>query len=136
MVRRFAAYVCQVIKMLIVVVTLFAVCWLPLHVHLLVAYFGVQPARRWYEVYRVLAHCLAYANSCMNPVIYSYVSTDFRRRFADVMLAPQPCQRQPSTTDEPEILTLRMRNASYEAIALEERGRYIEVHETHYAVTD
>lgn len=70
--------------MLVIVVVVFAVCWLPLHVHLLVvycdirpssrchvvhllvAYCGVQPAQRWYEVYRVLAHCLAYANSCMN----------------------------------------------------------------------
>lgn len=76
----------RVTRVLVVVVAVFAVCWLPLHVHLLVAYSGAQPTRRWYEIYRVLAHCLAYSNSCMNPVIYSYVSTDFRRQFADVVL--------------------------------------------------
>ena len=117
-IRRRASHVTRV---LVIVVVVFAVCWLPLHIHLLVVYCGVQPAQRWYEVYRVLAHCLAYANSCMNPIIYSYVSTDFRRRFADVVLAPQSCQRQSSTTDQPEILTVRMRNASYEVIALEEQ---------------
>ena len=56
-----------------------------------VAYCGVQPAQRWYEVYRVLAHCLAYANSCMNPIIYSFVSSDFKRRFSDVVMTSQSC---------------------------------------------
>jgi len=111
----------HVTRVLVIVVAVFAVCWLPLHVHLLVVYCGLQPARRWYEVYRVLAQCLAYANCCMNPVIYSYVSSDFRRRFSDVIVTPQSCQRQSATADQPELPTVRMRNAQYEAIELEER---------------
>jgi len=116
----------HVTRVLVVVVVVFAACWLPLHIHLLVAYCGVQPAQRWYEVYRVLAHCLAYANSCMNPVIYSYVSSDFRRRISDVTLASQSCQCCWSTADnglnQPELPVLRMRTASYEAVALEQRS--------------
>ena len=133
-VSRRASHVTRVI---VVVVVVFAACWLPLHVHLLVAYCGVQPAQRWYEVYRVLAHCLAYANSCMNPLIYSYVSSDFRRRFSDVILASQSCHCRPSTAesevDQPELPIMpRMRNASYEAIALEQRSdtpsHYVDLH--------
>lgn len=132
----------HVTRVLVVVVVVFAACWLPLHIHLLIAYYGVQPAQRWYEVYRVLAHCLAYANSCMNPVIYSYVSSDFKRRFADVMFASQSCQCQSSATDSGvdhhELQTMHMRNASYEAMALQQRsnvpGRYVELHETVDAV--
>ena len=126
----------HVTRVLVVVVVVFAVCWLPLHVHLLVAYCGVQPARRWYEVYRVLAHCLAYANSCMNPVIYSYVSSDFRRRFADVVLAPrQSCQRPSTTADQPEVLAMRARNAGCENVAAEDRGEHsVELHAVHETV--
>jgi len=116
----------HVTRVLVVVVVVFAACWLPLHIHLLVAYCGVQPAQRWYEVYRVMAHCLAYANSCMNPLIYSYVSSEFRRRFSDVILTSQSCRCQPSTADsqgdQPEMPIMPMRNASYEAIALEQRS--------------
>jgi len=85
----------HVTRVLVVVVAVFAVCWLPLHVHLLVVYSGAQPTGRWYQVYRVLAQCLAYSNSCMNPVIYSYVSTDFRRQFAEIMfgLWARTCRR-------------------------------------------
>ena len=68
-------------RILVVVVVVFAVCWLPLHVHLLVVYFSRQPASQAFEVYRGLSHCLAYANSAMNPVIYNYVSRDFRSSF-------------------------------------------------------
>jgi len=131
-----------VTRVLVAVVVVFAACWLPLHIHLLVAYCGVQPAQRWYEVYRVLAHCLAYANSCMNPVIYSYVSTDFRRRFCDVMIASRSChchRDQSSEVDQPEVpITPSMRNASYEAIALERRSKmpsdYVELHDAIDAV--
>jgi len=127
----------HVTRVLIVVVVVFAACWLPLHIHLLVAYCGVQPVQRWYEVYRVLAHCLAYANSCMNPVIYSYVSSDFRRRFSDVMTSlTSQCHSSTANSgvDRPELPMIRMRNASNEAIELEQHsdmiGRSAELHET------
>jgi hypothetical protein len=71
-------------RILLVVVAVFALCWLPLHVHLIWANFGSQPRSRGYQIYRVMCHCLAYANSCMNPVIYNYVSKDFRQRFRSI----------------------------------------------------
>jgi allatostatin receptor len=69
------------------VVVAFAVCWLPLHVHLLIAYFGRLPESRSYAVYRVICHCLAYSESCVNPIVYHYVSADFRRGLADLSSA-------------------------------------------------
>ncbi|KAK2156888.1 hypothetical protein LSH36_202g00000 [Paralvinella palmiformis] len=71
-------------RILMVVVVVFAFSWLPLHVHLIWANFGSQPQTRGYQIFRVMCHCLAYANSCMNPVIYNYVSRDFRKRFAGI----------------------------------------------------
>lgn len=72
------------ISMAIIVV--FGLCWLPLHIHLLVVYFGVQPESKFYQVFRVLCHVLAYSNSCMNPLVYHYVSTDFRQSLRNFCL--------------------------------------------------
>ena len=86
-------------RILVVVVVIFAVCWLPLHAHLLFSYFTAQPQSRAYEVSRGLFHCLAYANSCMNPIIYNYVSRDFRRSFRSIFAARcRWCARKPTTT--------------------------------------
>ena len=71
-------------RVFLAVVVVFGVCWLPMHAHLLVAYFGLQPNTRAYAVFRVFCHCLAYTNSCVNPFVYHYVSADFRRCLADV----------------------------------------------------
>ena len=77
----------HVSSILTAVVVVLAICWLPLHIHLLLAYFKKSPQSRYYWVYRVLAQCLAYANSCMNPIIYSFVSRDFRHNFRRLL----PC---------------------------------------------
>lgn len=69
----------------IAIVVVFGLCWLPLDIHLLMAYYGVQPQSRSYEVFRLLCHVLAYSNSCMNPFIYHYVSTDFRQSLRNLM---------------------------------------------------
>ena len=71
-------------RVFLAVVVVFGVCWLPMHTHLLVAYFGLQQQNRAYEVFRFFCHCLAYSNSCVNPFVYHYVSADFRRCLADV----------------------------------------------------
>ena len=73
-------------RIVISVVVIFGVCWLPLHLHLLIAYFGLQPQHKAYEIYRILAHVFAYANSCCNPFIYHYVSQDFRNSFHNIFL--------------------------------------------------
>jgi allatostatin receptor len=77
-------------KIIILVVAVFAVCWLPLHIHLLVAYYGTVPSSHLYKVCVVVFHALAYSNSLLNPLIYNFCSKDFRAHFADVIL----CRRQ------------------------------------------
>ena len=81
----------HVSRILVTVVVVMAICWLPLHVHLLMAYLGQTPKTRGYFIYQVLAHCLAYSNSCMNPIIYSFVSKDFRKSFKDIFIC---CMRK------------------------------------------
>ena len=77
-------------RILMNVCLVFGLSWLPLHAHLLVVYFGKQPDHRIYEVYRVLCHVMAYANSSMNPIVYNYVSKDFRKSFKE-LFSPYAC---------------------------------------------
>lgn len=95
------------IRLLVTVVVIFALCWLPMHIHLLLVYFvGYKYNSRPYEVMRVLSHCLAYSNCCMNPIIYNYTSPDFRRSFRELFrLDRLPCLHPRRPTDATQLST-------------------------------
>ena len=76
-------------QMLILVVVIFAVLWLPIHIHLLNAFFGTAPSAQWYSAVSVLFNCLAYFNSCVNPMIYNRASKEFRDAFREVVCCLQ-----------------------------------------------
>ena len=75
----------QVIKMLVVVVTLFAICWLPLHAFILLidfrpdltVYETISQKHFFVAVYSAV-HWLAMSNSCVNPIIYGFLHDSFR----------------------------------------------------------
>nr|AKQ63071.1 FLamide receptor 1 [Platynereis dumerilii] len=72
-------------RLLILVVVIFALLWLPVHIHLLIAYFGTLPENKFYVAISMLWNTLAYFNSCVNPFIYNYASKEFRDSFREVM---------------------------------------------------
>jgi len=53
----------QTCRTLVLVVVMFAVLWLPVHIHLLVMYFGKIPDTRFYEV-NYLTHTTCVTVSC------------------------------------------------------------------------
>ena len=75
----------QASRLLILVVVIFAIFWLPVHIHLLVAYFGSISQSKYYMAVSILWNVLAYFNSCVNPIIYNFASKDFRDSFAEVV---------------------------------------------------
>ncbi|KAK2141589.1 hypothetical protein LSH36_1073g00035 [Paralvinella palmiformis] len=75
----------QASRLIILVVVIFALFWLPVHIHLLVAYFGNIPTNPVYNTISVFWNVLAYFNSCVNPIIYNYASRDFRNGFRDAV---------------------------------------------------
>ena len=86
----------HVTKIVILVVMVFGFCWLPLHIHLLVAYYGNVPDTYVYKCLLLVWHSLIYLNSCFNPLIYNYVSQDFRNSFKEVMC----CQKEAEPVTE------------------------------------
>ncbi|NWY54003.1 GALR2 protein, partial [Chionis minor] len=75
---------CKVTKMIVAVAILFCLCWLPHHLVILCFWFGHFPFNRATYACRLASHCLSYANSCLNPIVYALVSKHFRKRFKQV----------------------------------------------------
>ncbi|XP_076458269.1 prolactin-releasing peptide receptor-like [Babylonia areolata] len=75
----------KVVKMLVVVVVMFALCWLPLHVFILLLDFRPDlmehdslEEERFFVGLFYTVHWMAMANSFINPIIYSFSNESFR----------------------------------------------------------
>jgi len=77
----------RVMRMVTAVIVTFAACWLPTHVAFLVEAF--TSIGEYYRVemvaFQIVATCLAYVNSCLNPVIYAFLSENFRQSFRELV---------------------------------------------------
>ncbi|XP_066909216.1 tachykinin-like peptides receptor 99D isoform X1 [Halyomorpha halys] len=72
----------RVVKMMMVVVAIFAVCWLPFHIYFIITSHMPEIINLPYiqEVYLAI-YWLAMSNSMYNPMIYFWMNTRFRRGF-------------------------------------------------------
>ncbi|EEC15204.1 G protein-coupled receptor, putative, partial [Ixodes scapularis] len=77
-----------VIKMLILVVALFVICWAPILIlNVLTAFGGVKTLNYSYlKPLRTTFHLMSYLNSCVNPLVYGFMSKSFRGSFRDALL--------------------------------------------------
>uniref|UniRef100_A0A672G8I9 Galanin receptor type 1 n=1 Tax=Salarias fasciatus TaxID=181472 RepID=A0A672G8I9_SALFA len=77
----------------LVVVVVFCLSWLPHHIVHLWVEFGSFPLTQASFVFRMVAHCLAYSNSSVNPIIYAFLSENFRNSYKQVFWcrAPSEC---------------------------------------------
>lgn len=65
-------------KVILAIVIIFFLCWAPYHLFLLLKLAKVKG-----EVISMvlpLASCLAYLNSCINPILYFFMGLDFRKK--------------------------------------------------------
>ncbi|XP_067000819.2 RYamide receptor-like [Anabrus simplex] len=72
----------KVIKMLVIVVALFALCWLPLQTYNVLQ--DIYPQINGYRYINIIWFCcdwLAMSNSCYNPFIYGIYNEKFKREF-------------------------------------------------------
>ncbi|CAK8692217.1 unnamed protein product [Clavelina lepadiformis] len=62
----------------------FVICWLPFHATHLAKFAGIIVAPQYQDVCKILpivSSLLAYLNSALNPYLYSFLGTNFRRRW-------------------------------------------------------
>ncbi|XP_058476992.1 galanin receptor 2a [Solea solea] len=95
---------CKVTKMILIVTALFCVCWLPHHLVILCMWTGRFPLNHTTYVLRVLSHLVAYANSCLNPVVYALVSKHFRKGFTKVFSC-QPRRRRRREVNKVQVVS-------------------------------
>jgi hypothetical protein len=75
----------RVTRMVCIVVVIFAVCWCPIQLVLVLkslALFEITPLT---VMIQIISHVLAYMNSCVNPFLYALISDNFRKAFRKVV---------------------------------------------------
>ncbi|XP_076240642.1 neuropeptide CCHamide-1 receptor-like [Calliopsis andreniformis] len=83
----------KVAKMVMAFVIVFAVCFFPQHVFML--WFYIHPTAEkdynaFWHCFRILSFCLAFTNSCINPIALYCVSGTFRKYFDRYLLCCVP----------------------------------------------
>lgn len=71
-------------KMLLVIVVVFAVCWLPTHCVQISLDTGTWKFNNATFIVKVFAHVLSFCNSAANPFIYAFMTKSFRESVRDV----------------------------------------------------
>lgn len=84
----------QVIKMLIVVVVIFVLCWTPILVINVLMAFAIIPSLNYghMKAVKTTFHLFSYANSCVNPIIYGFMSRSFRSSFKAALYKCMGCK--------------------------------------------
>lgn len=90
----------QTAQTVLVVVVVFCLSWLPHHVVHLWVEFGSFPLNQASFVFRMVAHCLAYSNSSVNPIIYAFLSENFRNSYRQVFWCRVPSKCPVNDTRE------------------------------------
>ncbi|XP_053122623.1 N-formyl peptide receptor 2-like [Hemicordylus capensis] len=72
-------------KVILAIVVTFFICWAPYHLFLLLKLTGVKS--KVISVGSPLTSCLAYLNSCVNPILYFFMGLDFRKKLGRFSLA-------------------------------------------------
>ena len=71
----------KIAKMVFVIVVIFGISWLPIHVVHLRNDLTSQGFSNAFYILKIIGHCMSYANSAINPVIYSFMSQNFKKCF-------------------------------------------------------
>ncbi|PWA19870.1 hypothetical protein CCH79_00020438 [Gambusia affinis] len=69
----------QTVQTILLVVTGFTICWMPHHIIVMWVEFGTYPLNDATFALRIVSHCLSYGNSCINPILYAFLSENFRK---------------------------------------------------------
>lgn len=83
----------------LLVVTAFTVCWMPHHIIAMWVEFGTFPLTDASFAFRIVSHCLSYGNSCVNPILYTFLSQNFRQACRRVFTCRFLYQPPPTNTN-------------------------------------
>jgi allatostatin A receptor len=86
----------RVTRMVVIVVVTFAFCWCPIQIILVLKSLNKYEITTFSVMAQIISHVLAYMNSCVNPILYAYLSENFRKAFRKVIYCwpPAPVNNQ------------------------------------------
>ena len=73
--------------MIVAVIIVFTVCWTPFQIVLVLKAFGLYDDHKYESlvIFEIIMRCLAYGNSCLNPLLYAFFSPNFRSAFIQAL---------------------------------------------------
>ncbi|KAF4531937.1 hypothetical protein B566_EDAN006629 [Ephemera danica] len=71
----------RVTRLVVVVVATFAICWCPIQIILVLKSLDKYEITTFGIMIQIVSHVLAYMNSCVNPILYAFLSDNFRKAF-------------------------------------------------------
>lgn len=100
----------RVTKMVSAVISSFIICWTPMQLYLLYTHHGTVA-----YLFAIAAQSLAYISSCVNPILYAFLSDPFRQAFKQFLTCSKLLSKHLLTGNELEARGSRQ-SASYRVI--------------------
>ena len=88
----------RVTKMVSAVISSFVICWTPMQIYLLVLTHYNQVS----YTFAILAQCLVYISSCVNPILYAFLSEPFRKAFLKFLTCSKLLSNHFANANDPE----------------------------------
>ncbi|XP_054286481.1 tachykinin-like peptides receptor 86C [Macrosteles quadrilineatus] len=90
----------KVVRMFIVIVTIFGVCWLPYHSYFLYTHYHRDvPYSKYVQHLYLMFYWLAMSNAMVNPLIYYWMNARFRQYFRTAVCEWRCLQRSEQHSD-------------------------------------
>ncbi|XP_053790195.1 gastrin/cholecystokinin type B receptor [Vidua macroura] len=110
----------RVIRMLVVIVAMFFLCWLPIFAANTWRAFAPRAAQRALSGTPIaFIHLLSYTSACANPLIYCFMNRRFRKAFGATCAGwgcRRACPRRPPE-DEPPMASASLSKFSYTTVS-------------------
>uniref|UniRef100_A0A8D9FJG2 Tachykinin-like peptides receptor 86C n=3 Tax=Cacopsylla melanoneura TaxID=428564 RepID=A0A8D9FJG2_9HEMI len=106
----------RVVKMFIIIVTIFAICWLPYHCYFICIHYYPETIRQHRYLMQqmfLFFYWLAMSNAMVNPLIYYWMNSRFRQYFKDLLCEWRCFYRRNSSGGEGCLETPPMINHRY-----------------------
>ncbi|XP_045898746.1 somatostatin receptor type 5-like isoform X1 [Micropterus dolomieu] len=88
----------KVTRMVVIIVLVFVLCWLPFFTTNIVNLIHIIPENKTTAAVYFFLVILTYVNSCANPVLYGFLSDNFKQSFQKVLCVHKP--NGADTTDQ------------------------------------
>ena len=80
----------KVTKLVMAIIIVYTICWLPYYLTQLTLIFTTHCQGRLTLMFHLLAGCLCYSNSAMNPILYTFMNENFKQSFIATIKCKKP----------------------------------------------